>query len=457
MSLHQIKKGLDLPLLGKPEQTVDSGRSPTQVAVMADDFVGMKPRMRVQAGERVKLGQLLFEDKKLPGVLHTAPGAGTVVAIHRGARRALQSVVIELDRPSGSGEEDEAVSFESYRSGDVSGLNREAIQALLIESGLWTCLRARPFGWVADPAGTAHSIFVTAMDTYPLAPLVDVVLKGREADFERGLLAVSKLTEGKTFVCKAPGSSVPTPTSDSIQVEEFEGIHPAGTVGVHIHFLDPVHRDKTVWYLDYQAVIAIGGLFASGRLNVERVVALGGPSVKRPRLLRTRGGASTDDLVRDELKEGEHRVLAGPVFSGRTASGEILGYLGRYHRQISVLPEGRQREFLGWMLPGRDKFSTIRAYLSAFLPKKEYEFTTSTHGSPRAMVPIGMYEKVMPMDILPTFLLRSLVVGDVERAEELGCLELEEEDLDLCTFVCPGKTDYGPILLEVLTTIEKEG
>jgi len=459
MSLHQIKKGLDLSITGKPQQTIDVGQQLKRVALVAQDYIGMRPTMKVAVGDTVKRGQLLFEDKKMPGVVYTAPGAGTVTAINRGARRAFQSVIIELNESErvGKATDDDQVAFESYIGKNIAQLGEEEVKALLIESGLWTALRARPFSRVANPASSPHSIFVTAMDTSPLAASVDVVLSGHEADFEKGLLCVSKLTDGKTFLCKAPGSAVPAPPGGKIQVEEFTGPHPAGTVGVHIHTLDPVHRDKTVWHLGYQDVIAIGKLFTTGRLDVERVVSLAGPSVKNPRLLRTRLGASIDDLVQGELKEGENRVVSGSVLFGRKAAGEVSGYLGRYHQQISSLPEGRERVFLSWLLPGSNMFSTIRAFASSLSPGKKFDFTTTMYGSARAMVPIGMYERVMPMDILPTFLLRSLVVGDTERAEQLGCLELDEEDLALCTFVCPGKTNYCEILRRNLTEIEKEG
>jgi len=459
VSLHRVRKGLDLPIAGEPEQVVDTAAQPERIALLGQDYLGMRPTMKVAVGQRVKRGEVLFEDKKMPGVVHTSPAAGTVTAIHRGARRAFLSIVVELNQAERQGrttEEDE-VSFEAYSQKEIADLSGEEVKALLIESGLWTALRARPFSRVADPAAVPHSIFVTAMDTHPLAPSVETVLRGREADFEKGVLCVSKLTEGKTFVCKAPDAAVPVPPGANIQVEEFAGPHPAGTVGLHIHFLDPVHRDKTVWHLGFQDATAIGKLFTTGRLDSERVVSLAGPSVKKPRLLRTRLGAALDELLQGELKEGEHRVISGSVLSGRAASGDILGYLGRYHQQISVLAEGRRREFLGWMTPGVNRFSTVRAFASALMPKKKFAFTTTTHGSERAMVPIGMYERVMPMDILPTFLLRALLVGDLERAEQLGCLELDEEDLALCTFVCPGKLDYGPVLRDVLTEIEKEG
>ncbi|MCC6797541.1 MAG: Na(+)-translocating NADH-quinone reductase subunit A [Candidatus Hydrogenedentes bacterium] len=453
--MHTIKKGLSLPIAGDPDQRIDSGVAAKRVAVLADDYIGMRPTMFVQAGDLVKRGQALFEDKKNPGVIFTSPGAGTVAAVNRGEKRAFQSVVVELSAAEFKGGADQ-VAFASYTGSEPAGLSRDQIRALLIESGLWTALRTRPFSKVPAPDATPHAIFVTAIDTNPHAPNPELVIQGHEIDFERGLVCVAKLTEGRTYLCKARGAKIPANPNTGIQIEEFEGIHPAGTVGVHINKLSPVSHKKTVWHLNYQDVIAVGKLFGSGKLYVDRVVSLAGPSVKSPRLLRTRLGASTDDLVSGELKDGEQRVVSGSVLSGRTAQGDIFGYLGRYHQQISVLREGRDREFLGWAAPGMKKFSIIPVYLSKLLGGK-FEFTTNTNGSPRAMVPIGMYEKVVPMDIVPTFLLRSLLVGDLEEAEKLGVLELDEEDLALCTFVCPGKHDFGVHLRDMLNKIDKEG
>ncbi|MCC6697272.1 MAG: Na(+)-translocating NADH-quinone reductase subunit A [Candidatus Hydrogenedentes bacterium] len=459
MAVHTIKKGLNLPISGEPVQEIDRVRQPRHVALLADDYVGMKPTMAVAAGDAVKRGQRLFEDKKNPGVLYTAPAAGTVAAVNRGAKRAFQSIVIELNEAEAQGKVTGAdvVRFENYTGNDPAGLSRDQIQALLLESGLWTAFRTRPFSKVPAPGTVPHSIFVTAIDTNPLAPSVERVIAGREEDFQRGLICVAKMTEGKTYLCKARGAAVPANPNTGIAIEEFEGAHPAGTVGVHIHRLDPVHREKTVWHIGFQDVIAIGHLFKTGGLDVERVISLAGPIVKKPRLISTRLGASIDDLVGGELKDGESRVISGSVLSGRVARGEVFGYLGRYHQQVSVVREGREREFLGWMAPGSEKFSIINLFVSCLSRGKRFAFDTSTNGSKRAMVPIGMYEKVMPMDILPTHLLRALIVGDLERAEQLGCLELDEEDLALCTFVCPGKYEYGPILRQNLDVIDREG
>jgi Na+-transporting NADH:ubiquinone oxidoreductase subunit A len=469
MAVHTITKGLDLPINGAPEQkaapAASSGSSGSSsvasVAIIAADYPGMKPRMVVKVGDKVKRGQLLFDDRKSEGVRFTAPGAGTVTAINRGEFRVLHSVVIELSASEREGKPapDEFQAFESYQSStDLAKLSRAQIVALLQESGMWAAIRARPFGRVPPTTSPApHALFVTVTDTNPHAPSVELVLAGREKDFEAGLSVVARLTEGKVYVCKGPGTNVPAGKTTNVQIEEFHGPHPSGTVGLHIHTLEPVSRRKTVWHLGYQDVILIGRLFKTGKLDVERVVSLAGPTVKSPKLYVTRLGAAIDPLVAGKLQAVENRVISGSVLSGRKAMGDVHGYLGRYHLQISALREGRERELFGWLKPGTDMFSTSGAYVSALTPSKTFDFTTALNGSHRHMVPLGMYERVFPFDILPTFLLRALLVKDLARAEELGVLELDEEDVALCTFVCPGKQDYGPILRDNLETIWKEG
>ena len=460
MAVHTIKKGLDLPINGAPEQKLTAAPKVTRVAIVAADYPGMKPRMHVKVGDTVKRGQLLFEDRKSEGVKFTAPGAGKVSAINRGEYRALQSVVVELSERERDGNPapDEFQTFASYTGDAPAKLSREQVVALLQESGMWTALRARPFGRVPQPASEApHSLFVTVADTNPHAPAVDKVLAGREDDFKAGLVALAKLTEGKVYVCKGAAIKVPSGKVTNVQEEEFQGPHPSGTVGFHIHTLDPVSRLKTVWHIGYQDVILAGRLFSTGKLDVERVVSLAGPTISEPRLYTTRLGASIDEIVEGKLAQVENRVISGSVLSGRSSAGEIHGYLGRYHLQISALREGRERELLGWLKPGADMYSTSGAYVSALMPGKTFDFTTALNGSHRHMVPLGMYERVFPFDILPTFLLRAILVKDLSRAEELGVLELEEEDVALCTFVCPGKQDYGPILRDNLEQIWKEG
>ena len=442
-----IKRGLDLPIAGAPAQRIEAGRPVRSVAVIGFDYPTMKPTMAVQVGDRVKLGQILFSDKKSEGVHYTAPGAGVVSAVHRGEKRVLQSVVIDLDG-------DEEVTFTSYSPAQLDGLSSEQVRENLQQSGLWTALRTRPFSKVPAIDATPASIFVTAIDTHPLAADPAIIIAEQPEAFEAGLKVLTNLA--KVFLCKAPDASLPGESLAKVQVESFSGPHPAGLAGTHIHFLDPVSASKSVWTIGYQDVMAVGKLFTSGRLSVERVVSLAGPVVEQPRLVRTRLGANLDELTAGELQPGANRVVSGSLLGGRTAHG-AFAYLGRYHQQVSCLREGKEREMLHYMRPGVDKHSILNIYISKLMAGKKFSFSTSTNGSPRAMVPVGNYEEVMPLDVLPTQLLRALIVGDTEVAQKLGCLELDEEDLALCSYVCAGKYEYGPILRDNLTRIEKEG
>jgi Na+-transporting NADH:ubiquinone oxidoreductase subunit A len=445
-----IKKGLDLPISGKPEQTIYDGNKVNSVAILGNEYVGMKPTMMVEEGQKVKLGQPLFTDKKNPGVQFTSPGAGTVKAINRGAKRALQSVVIEL-------EGDDEVTFNQYDANKLDKLNRADITKNLIESGLWLAFRTRPYSRSPAVDAIPNAIFVTAIDTNPLAADPSIIISEYAEEFKHGLTILSQLTEGKVYVCQAPDTALPVNQKSNIEVHTFSGPHPAGLAGTHIHFLDPVNANKSVWTIGYQDVIAIGKLFTTGRLWVERVVSFAGPLVNKPRLIRTRLGASTQDLVFGEVQNVQSRIISGSVLHGHTANN-WAAYLGRFHNQISVIAEGIERELLGWIRPGgKGKFSSLNVFLSSIFSQKDVPLTTSQNGSPRAMVPVGVFERVMPLDILPTQLLRSLLVKDTDTAQQLGCLELDEEDLSLCSFVCSGKYDYGPALRTNLTQIEIEG
>lgn len=444
-----IKKGLDLPIAGKPAQVIHNGNVVNQVAILGEEYVGMRPSMKVREGDVVKKGQVLFEDKKNPGVIFTAPASGTITAINRGDKRVLQSVVINV-------EGDEQITFAKYNAGELNTLSSEQVKQNLVESGLWTALRTRPFSKIPTLDSEPSSIFVNAMDTNPLAADPAVVLKEHWQDFTNGLTVLSRLFPSKPLrLCKAGDTNIPTVDLPNLEIHDFGGVHPAGLVGTHIHFIDPVGVHKTVWHINYQDVIAIGKLFTSGELHVERVISLAGPQVKNPRLVRTVLGANLSQLTKDELSAGENRVISGSVLCGNTAEG-VHDYLGRYALQVSVIAEGNEKEFLGWITPQANKYSITRTVLGHF-SKKLFNFTTAENGGERAMVPIGSYERVMPLDILPTLLLRDLIVGDTDSAQALGCLELDEEDLALCSFVCPGKYEYGSILRQALEKIEKEG
>lgn len=449
-----IKKGLNIPISGEPDGDIEDGPSIESVALVGDDYVGMKPTMAVGVGDQVKLGDVLFTDKKTPGVCYTSPGCGKVAAINRGPKRKFESIVVEL-------EGDDEVEFRSFRDDDLTALPRDDVRDLLLKSGLWTAFRKRPYSKVPSPEIVPRSIFITAMDTNPLAIAPDRVLQESEQEFVYGLQVIRRLTDGSVYLCKDPAATVPGEDLEGVTTVGFDGPHPAGLPGTHIHFLDPVGESRSVWYIQAQDVLSIGRLFVTGRLPVERVVSIAGPAVRTPKFVRTRLGAKIGDLTRDLLEGAvtghDVRVISGSVLSGRKAAPPV-DYLGRYHWQVSALPEGNERVFLGWQRPGVDKFSVKRVFASAFTGReRKFRMTTLQEGSPRAMVPIGNFEAVMPLDIIPTYLLRALIVGDTEQAQALGCLELDEEDLALCTFVCPGKSEYGPILRENLTKIEKEG
>ncbi|MEM7043164.1 MAG: Na(+)-translocating NADH-quinone reductase subunit A [Pseudomonadota bacterium] len=453
----QIKKGLDLPLDGAPGTSIEDGPEIASVAVIGTDFIGLKPKMLVEEGEVVSLGQPLFADKRFDGVVMTAPAGGRVQAINRGARRILESVVIAID------EKADAVSFGGHGEKKLGELSADAVKTKLLKSGLWACMRARPYSKIPDPATTPAAIFVTAIDTRPLAADPATIIADDPEHFTIGLSLIARLTEGTTYVCHAPGADLPEADIGNVRYASFAGPHPAGLVGTHIHHLDPVNAEKTVWYLGYQDVIAIGRLFRTGRLPTERIVAMSGPAASKPSLLRTRIGAYIPDLVGANStgngatkEDGDVRIISGDVLSGHTAA-DAYGFLGRFHQQVTLMPEGNQREAFGWVIPSVRKFATANVHLSSLFGLDKVKLTTSLQGSPRAMVPIGLFEDVMPLDILATQLLRALLVMDTDDAQALGALELDEEDLALCSYVCMSKYEYGVALRACLDKIEAEG
>lgn len=446
-----IKKGLDLPISGEPRPIIEPSNRPSQVALLGEEYVGLKPTMLVEVGDKVKKGQPLFEDKKTKGVLFTAPASGEIVAINRGERRVLQSVVIRCNGLDA----DEQIRFDIHT--DLQALSAEVVQAQLVNSGLWTALRTRPFSRVPALDSKPAGIFVTAMDTNPLAADPRLIIAEQRDAFKAGLAVLSHLTEGKVYLCQDKGEALVGTDLPKVEVRRFAGVHPAGLAGTHIHFTLPVSIERQVWHIGYQDVIAYGKLFQTGELYTDRVVALGGPSVLNPRLLRTQLGAELSALVADEIKPGNNRVVSGSVLSGHTAQG-VHDFLGRFHNQVSVLAEDAQHQVLPWVRGGSDKFSITRAVTSRlFGLTKSFEFTTHQGGSQRAMMAFGQLDRVMPLDILPTLLVRDLVVRDTDEAQALGALELDEEDLALCTFVCPGKYDFGKELRACLDVIEREG
>jgi Na+-transporting NADH:ubiquinone oxidoreductase subunit A len=448
----RIKEGLNIPVAGRPVQEIHGGPQLGHVALCGPDYIGLKPRMLVAEGDTVELAQPLFVNKHHPEVPYCSPGKGTVSAINRGPRRALHSVVIRLHGEA-TGEE----RYKPMAQGRVAGLHHEEVAGRLRETGLWTAFRKRPFSRVPGAEEVPRSIFVTAIDTRPLAADPLVVARQDAERLADGLRVLPLLTDGPVFLCTGPGWDIPAPESDRIRHVTFSGPHPAGLAGTHIHHLDPAGTSRSVWHIGYQDVIAIGRLFAEGWLETARVVALGGSCVKQPRLVKARIGASIHELTDGCMDHCQgYRVISGSVLGGRAATSG-LAFLGRYHEQVSAIPEGGDRHLFGWTGVFPWRYSATRTFLRKAGHKRRHNITTAQNGRFSGMIPTRAFEKVLPMDILPSPLFRALLVRDTDQAQALGCLELDEEDLALCSFVCPAKVDYGAALRINLQQIEKEG
>ena len=447
----KVKKGLNVPIVGSPTEDLDTLKNVRSVAIIGSDYHGMRPTMLVEEGDTVKLGQALFEDKKNPGVIFTSPGAGKIESINRGPRRALQSVVIELG-------EEVSVKFNKYEENQLKTIPSSEIRKNLISSGLWTAFRTRPFSKIPAINSNPSNIFVTAIDTNPLGPNVNKIIEMNESLFNSGLKVIKALTEQPVHLCVDPNFSLDLEKDSQLINHIFSGPHPAGLAGTHMHFISPATLKNVNWTINYQDVIAFGELFLTGELPIDKIVSLAGPQVTNPRLIKTRIGACTDELCAGELTQRDNRVISGSIINGREAVGPFA-YLGRYHNQISVVSETNKsdRQFMNWLNPGSRRFSKIPLFISSLFSDKEFKFKTLMNGSDRAIVPIGIYEEVVPLNILPTILLRYIAVGETEKIQSLGGLELDEEDLALCSFVCPSKYDFGSLLRNNLTQIEVEG
>ena len=448
VTVYQLKKGLDLPVAGAPQQQIYAGPKITHVAMLGADYVGLKPRLAVQEGDVVGAGAPLFAHKDTPETLITSPVSGRVTAINRGHRRALISVVVEADDSAA-----DPVDFSAIGSSE----DAEGIVEKLCRAGLWTSLRTRPYSKVPAPSDRADAIFVTAIDTEPHAPDPALVIADAGDAFAQGLAAIAKLSVGPSYLCQGGGADLPGGDIERVEIAKFSGPHPAGLAGTHIHFLCPPSASRMVWTIGYQDVIAIGRLMANGRINPERVIGVSGPLARQPRLLRTVQGAAFADLLAGEYDAGEAvRLISGSILSGRAPEVETAAYLTRYARQVTIIKEDREQIPLGWVRPMFSKFA-YQPVLGSMFSRKPHGFTSNLNGGRRAMVPLGTFEELMPQDFLPTQLLRALLVMDTDSAQALGALELDEEDLSLVGFACPAKYEYGLALRDCLTKIEKEG
>ncbi len=444
----KLKKGLDIKLNGEAEKTVNSGGKCSHYAIKPTDFTALTPKLAIKAGDVVQAGDVLFMDKANPEIKFTAPVSGTIEAVIRGERRKLLEVVIKAD---------EEIKYIDFGKADVEKLSRDEIIARLLNSGVWPMIIQRPYGIIANPGITPKAVFVSAFDSAPLAPDYDFILKEEEKNLQTGINCLKKLCNANVNLGLREGTTVNSVFTrlQNVDVTYFKGPHPAGNTGVQIHHINPINKGEHVWTVNIQDVAIIGRLFNEGHFDARKVIALTGSEVQKPAYYQTILGAQISSLTDNKLKNKVHqRIISGNVLTGEKV--ETDGFLGYYANQITVIPEGDNYEFLGWAAPGFNKFSASKLFPSFLCPNKHYTLDANYHGERRAFVVSGQYEKVFPMDILPVYLLKAILAGDIDRMEQLGIYEVLPEDMALCEFVCTSKTPVQQILSEGLALMMKE-
>lgn len=437
-----IKKGLDVQIAGKAAPEIEKV-STDLCAVKPTDFHGLVPKMTVKVGDTVKAGSTLFYDKYNESVCYSSPISGEVVAINRGERRRILNVVIKSDNQN---------QFEKF---EVSDLSSTSVKETLLKSGLWPAIKMRPYGIVARPEDSPRDIFISAFNTAPLAADLNFILKDSAELFQKGIEILSALTEGDVHL-GVPSTGSVVKEVKGAKVTKYSGPHPAGNVGIQIANLKPINKGDVVWTVAAQDVVAMGKLFTTGEYDATRVVALAGSEVAKPKYYQTVAGAKVSSFVKGKLSSDNSRVISGDILTG-TNIGED-GFLGYYDSLVSVIPEGNYYEMFGWGTPGFKKFSPSRTFFTWLCSKssKKYKLDTNIHGEERAFVMSGEYERVLPMDIFPVFLLKSILVNDIDKMEQLGIYEVIEEDLALCEYVCTSKIDVQKVLRQGLETMIKE-
>jgi Na+-transporting NADH:ubiquinone oxidoreductase subunit A len=443
----KLKKGYDIPLQGNAEKIIAAETDASFFGVKPVDFPGLIPKLDVKPGDKILAGAPLFHNKIRPEILFTSPVSGTVLSVNRGDRRKITEVLIEKDG-------NDHVDFEIT---DPLKLTREKVREQLLKSGLWPSVRQRPYHVVADPADVPKAVFISGFDTAPLAPDYNFIMDNSPAGlFQTGINAISRLTDGKINLV-LNGNTEPSSVlrqADNVHISYFSGPHPAGNPGVHIHHLDPVNKGEVVWIVNLQDLIAIGRLFTEGIYKPERLIALTGSEVLHPAYYRMLSGASVKNMISSNVNPGKLRYISGNVLTGTRIPED--GFLGYYDSQITVIPEGDYYEFFGWAVPGANKLSFYKTYLSAFLPRKNYKADTNFHGGERAFVMTGQYEKVVPMDIYPMQLFKAILSEDIDMMENLGIYEVAEEDFALCEFICPSKIEIQSIVRKGIDLMIKE-
>ena len=446
--LIRIKRGLDIKLKGKAGQIFGKLEPATLFSVRPDDFQGVKPKVVVKEGDAVKAGTVLFYDKENPEMKFVSPVSGTVLAVNRGDRRKVLDLRIQSDGANAS---------EPFEKCDPSKLSAEKVKEIMLSSGFWPFIKQRPYDIVADPKQEPKAIFISGFDTAPLAPEYDYILEGKLEEFQLGVNALAKLTKGKVHIgINIENASKVYKGTKGVQIHEFEGPHPTGNVGVQIHHIDPVNKGEVVWCVNPQDVVTIGTAFKKGLYDFSKIIILAGSCVKKPTYYRTTYFAQLSNLFESNVLNPENaRFISGNVLTGRQIAPD--GFLGAYDSQVTVIPEGNQSEFLGWIMPRLKKFSVNHSYFSWLLgSSKEYDLDTNINGGQRAFIMSGEYDKVFPMDILPEFLVKAILAKDIDRMEQLGIYEVAPEDFALCEFVCTSKIETQRVVREGLDFLRKE-
>lgn len=442
-----LKRGLNIRLKGDAEKVLGASIEADKVALKPTDFPGLAPKILVKTGQEVKAGVPVFFDKNNPEISFTAPTSGEVLAINRGERRKVLEIVIKADGKNDSVE---------FTKADPQKLSRDEIKEQLIKSGLWPFLKQRPYGTVAKPQSSPLHIFISGFDSAPMGPDFEFVLKGQASAFQTGINALSKLTDGQIHVGIRPEQANGFFSGiKNIEITQFSGPHPSGNVGIQIHHVSPVNKGDIIWTISPQEVIYIGRLFETGRIDLTKIIALTGSEVTAPKYYKVIHGTSLSGLLKKATKqEGKERYISGNVLTGTRIDAD--GFLDFYDQQVTVIPEGDYYEFLGWAMPRLNKFSISHSYFSWLNPKKEYKADSNLNGEERAYVMTGQYEKVLPMDILPVFLMKAIIADDIDKMEQMGIYEVIEEDLALCEYVCTSKTEVQRILRDGINLMIKE-
>jgi len=449
MTDFKIKKGYEVPIEGAAPETLTQLPHPAFVGVCPVEFPDLKPRLDVKVDDVVKIGSPLFHDKRAESVRFLSPAAGRVTAINYGARRRIEEIIIATD------EKEDAVTFTARTASEISALDRGALIEALQEGGVWPYLRRRPFNKIAGADESPKAIFVNCMDTSPLANNPDFSLKGAKAHFEAGITAMRLLCD-KVYVSTSTSPADSFQGIQGVSVNTFSGSHPAGLTGTHINKLDPINKGEVVWHIHARDLVMIGSFLTEGRYPTERIVAVAGPAAEKRGYYKARQGVRIEDLVGKPGSKDETRCISGNVLSGQKKKRE--GFLGFYDDLVTVVPEGGQQEFIGWMLPGLNKPSFTRTFLSSLLARgKKFPMDTAVNGGRRAIIMSGMWEQVTALDVFPEHLAKACLAQDIDAMEQLGILECDPEDFALCTYIDPSKTEVSKIIADGLELIEKEG